>query len=103
TVKVNEQIRPGPHSIQVKFVSKNDEVIGEEEFTLDVIPVSLPKQELIHTEWFHVDCIAVEYGVEVFSDAHWRLLEKYVKTATDHGINMIYTPLFTPPLDTAIG
>jgi len=30
-------------------------------------------------------------------------IERYVCTAAKHGINMILTPLFTPPLDTAVG
>lgn len=63
----------------------------------------LPKQTLIHTQWFHCDCLATWYGVEVFSEDHWKIIERYVKTAADHGVNMILTPIFTPPLDTAVG
>lgn len=103
SVDLHEATQAGMHDITVKFVQGNGEVLGEEKFTLDVIPVTLPKQAFIHTEWFHADCIAVAYDVEVFSQAHWDLLEKYIKTATRHGINMIYTPLFTPPLDTVVG
>jgi hypothetical protein len=63
----------------------------------------LPKQELIHTEWFHSDCISSYYGYEELSNEHWGAIEKFIKTATEHGINMILTPLFTPPLDTEVG
>ena len=39
----------------------------------------------------------------MFSEAHWEIIEQFVKTAADHGINMILTPIFTPPLDTEVG
>lgn len=103
TVDLHEQVQPGTHEIAIKFLDENGHMHGEEMFQLEVIPVSLPEQELIHTEWFHADCLAIEYDVEVFSDKHWELIEKYVKTAAEHGVNMIYTPLFTPPLDTEVG
>lgn len=41
--------------------------------------------------------------LETFSEEHWAIIEKYVQTAVKHGINMILTPLFTPPLDTEVG
>lgn len=42
---------------------------------LDVLPLELPRQEPIYTQWFYSDC----------------------------GINMILTPVHTPPLDTEVG
>lgn len=70
---------------------------------LHIIPSQLPKQKLIHTEMFHADCLADYYNVKVFSDDHWNIIDNFMKTAVMHGINMIFTPLFTPPMDTAIG
>lgn len=70
---------------------------------MEVLPSALPKQTLIRTEWFHADCIATYYGVEVFSEKHWTLIGQYIETAVRNGINMILTPLFTPPLDTKVG
>lgn len=63
----------------------------------------LPEQELIHTQWFHSDCIADWYHVPVFSESYWELVEKYMQAAASYGVNMLLTPLFTPPLDTAVG
>ena len=103
TVDVNEEITAGHYPIKLKFEMESGEVLAEDAFELEVIPVKLPEQELIHTQWFHTDTIADQYKVEVFSEAHWDLIDKFIKTATDHGINMILTPLFTPPLDTEIG
>ncbi|RHP36208.1 DUF4091 domain-containing protein [Lachnotalea sp. AF33-28] len=67
------------------------------------LPAVLPEQTLIHTQWFHTDCIADWYRVPVFSEAYWELTEKYMMNAASCGVNMLLTPLFTPPLDTAPG
>ena len=103
TIEVGEDVIPDKHDIHIAFKTGSDTSIAEETFTLDVLPVSLPEQTLIHTQWFHTDCIADQYDVPVFSEAHWKLIQQYMKTAVDHGINMILTPLFTLPLDTEIG
>ncbi len=63
----------------------------------------LPEQELIHTNWFHSDCLSVYYGVEVFSEEYWRITGNFMKSAAENGVNCLLTPLFTPPLDTEVG
>lgn len=73
-------------------------------FTLNVLDAELPKQTLIHTEWFHTDCLADYYHVPVFNEAHWDVIEEQIALAGEElGINMLLTPVFTPPLDTAVG
>ncbi|MBO0600616.1 DUF4091 domain-containing protein [Sporosarcina sp. E16_3] len=103
TVKLNAAVKTGLHQIKVVFEVEEGEKIGEETFELEVIDALLPEQELICTHWFHSDCLATRYDVDVFSDEHWKLIDQYVKTAADHGMNMLLTPLFTPPLDTEVG
>ena len=63
----------------------------------------LPKQKIIHTEWFYADCLADYYHVPVFSEEHWKIMENYIREYVKRGGNMILTPLFTPALDTAVG
>lgn len=73
-------------------------------FTLCVGKKPLPAQTLIHTEWFHTDCLAQYYGVQPFSEEYWRITENFIRAAgREHGINMLLTPVFTPPLDTPVG
>ena len=72
-------------------------------FTLTVIPAALPAQKTKHTEWFHADCLADYYRVPVWSEEHWRIVENFIRTAVKNSVNMILTPVFTPPLDTAVG
>ncbi len=72
-------------------------------FTLKVLKASLPEQKMVYTQWFHGDCIASYYNETPLSESHWEHMEAFIKTAAEHGINMILTPIFTPPLDTEIG
>lgn len=103
SVCLDGTVQPGIYPVNILFRSQQGEVLGEASFQLEVLNARLPKQSLIHTEWFHADCLATEYGIEVFSEAHWERIGQYVKTAVEHGMNMILTPVFTPPLDTAVG
>lgn len=75
----------------------------ERTLTLEIIDRLLPAQELLVTNWFHNDCLCTYYRVKPFSDRYWEIFAAYVKNAVTHGVNMILTPLFTPPLDTQIG
>ncbi len=81
---------------------KSDET-AHAEVEVEVIDAELPKQELIYTNWYHSDCICNYYGIEPFSDEYWRINKNFIKTAAEHGMNCILTPLFTPPLDTKVG
>jgi hypothetical protein len=108
TVRVPENAEPGKH--QFKFNFKNVPAAPElepdeftESFELEILPVTLPEQKLLHTEWFHTDCIFSYYNVPCWSEEHWKLTEQFIVNATDHGVTMILTPLWTPPLDTAVG
>ncbi|PNT94194.1 hypothetical protein CDQ83_12155 [Clostridium thermosuccinogenes] len=94
---------PGNYTVQVIFLDSSGEELGDAVFHLELIGAELPKQSLIHTEWFHTDCLATLYDVEIFSEEHWKRIEQFIRTAVKHGINMILTPIFTPPLDTEVG
>lgn len=68
------------------------------------VHTSLPPSRLRHTQWFHFDCLASHYNVPVFSEAHWQSIEAYLAFATKRcAMNMVLTPLWTPPLDTEVG
>ncbi len=87
----------------IKFKNESGEIVANCERKFEVIGCELPEQELMHTEWLHCDCIGDYYIVPMMSKAHWELIESYIRFASDSGINMILTPLFTPPLDTKVG
>lgn len=97
-----EQQTSGNQAIKLKVLDGSD-LLYEAEVDILVYPYELPKQTLIHTEWFHADCLADYYQVDVFSEKHWQAIEKFIQTAGENGTNMILTPIFTPPLDTEVG
>lgn len=91
----------GKHDITVILETSKEKI--EKTFSLDIINNDLPKQKLLFTNWFHNDCLCTYYKVKPFSDEYWVIFEKFLRNAVNHGVNMILTPVFTPPLDTAVG
>lgn len=102
TIEVTPEMG-GRHIPVTVLVNGARGLLWSETFTLHTVPATLPKQRLIYTEWLHADCLADYYGTEPFSEWHWEILEQFIHTAAEHGVNMILTPVFTPPLDTKAG
>lgn len=108
-VDIPKDTAPGYYAVKVKI--KPDTGWNAADCALDicermgiqVIPAAIPEQKLIYTRWFYADCIAVQHHVEIYSEEHWALIDKYIAAAADVGINMILVPVHTPPLDTAVG
>lgn len=101
-VELTETIKPGKYDIELRIVKEGDTVCSQK-VSVTVIGARLPKQKIMHTEWLHPDCLADYYGVEVFSEEHWKILENFIRLAVKRGCNMMLVPLFTLPLDTAVG
>ncbi len=87
----------GTHKISVS--------IGEDTVSVDceVIDAELDFGDFVYTNWFHSDCLMSHYGFEAFSDEYWRVVENFLKTAREYGMNCVLTPIFTPALDTQKG
>lgn len=94
---------PGVHKVTLRILDSEQMIIKELVISALILDVKLPAQKLIHTQWFHGDCLADYYKVPVFSEEHWRIIKNFMQSAVRHGINTILTPVFTPPLDTAKG
>lgn len=70
---------------------------------LHIADLDLPPQKTLHTEWFYTDCLADYYGVEVFSDRHFSIIDSFMQAAVQMGVNVLLTPVFTPPVNTLPG
>lgn len=92
----------GKGSLSISLTDADGEV-SSASVEVEVINADLPEQELVHTNWYHADCLCNYYNIEPFSDEFWRINRSFISTAVRHGVNCILTPLFTPPLDTAVG
>lgn len=97
-----KDVTPGKYRLSVSI---SDGSIGESvsSVVIDIIDAVLPEEDIYVTQWFHADCLANYYGVDVWSERHWEIVENFARTARKNGINTILTPVFTPPLDTAVG
>jgi len=102
TIDPRGALAAGKYPMTVRLL-KDGETVAEKSFELEIYPVSLPEQDTIVTNWFHADCLADYYEVEPLSDRHFEICENFIRTAVENGINMLLTPVFTPPLDTAVG
>lgn len=93
----------GDQEISVLLLSDSGEIIAENKIDIKIINAELPEGNFKVTQWFHPDCLANYYHCKVFSAQWWKIVENFVRTAVKNGINMILTPVFTSPLDTAVG
>lgn len=84
-------------------VFEADVQVAHRTIDVEVVPTALPDHGVEFTQWFHADCLATYYGVEPWSEAHWRVVAEQLRAAAQMGVTMVLTPLWTPPLDTAPG
>ena len=103
TAELPEDLEPGDYSVHITFRGRNDAYRTKTSVKICVKNACIPQNDLKFTQWFHCDSIADYFGVKMMSEKHWKLIDRFLATAAHTGINMILTPLFTPPLDTAIG
>ena len=103
-ITIPEDADPGNY--KMSFIMKEDsvgEILDTKTTKIKVIDAMLPEQRLIHTEWFHADCLADYYHLRPWSDEYWSMLENFIQEYGSRGMNAILTPVLTPPLDTAVG
>ena len=95
--------REGDHRLTASVLPDNGSKGTTAGTAFEVLPTQLPVSDMFVTQWLHADCIAERYGLEPLSDRHFEYLERAVRCAVKNGISALYTPLFTPPLDTEVG
>lgn len=93
----------GTYPITLKVLDTEEKLLAQVCFTLEIIDAKLPDIDICNTGWFHGDCIAKLHNVEILSQEYFAIVKKYLNVYVKYGHNMILTPIFTPPLDTAVG
>ena len=93
----------GKYKIVISL-SEDNKVIKELNFNFNVLGLPLPAQDIIHTHWFYADCLSSFYNTEPLGEEHWKIIEEFIKPMSSaYSVNMLLTPVFTPPLDTLVG
>ncbi len=100
-IETDDSIPAGNYKI--KFTISNSAESASQTMNLEVLPLELPASELKYGVAVHADCIATYYNMEVFSEEHWQMLEKFISYSGEYGSNMLVPPIFTPPVDTQVG
>lgn len=110
TVRIPANCRAGKYPVTLRLEELDpssrkveNATVQTATMTLEVLPAKPAKQTILRYEWFHTDCLATRYNVPTWSEEHWRVIENFVRNGAEHGMNVLMTPLWTPPLDTAIG
>lgn len=93
----------GKHSLIFEVYYESGEKVLELEYKVEVINAVAKQNDLKLTNWMHYDCICEWHKVKPFSNKFYSILKEYLKAYVDCGYNTLLTPLFTPPLDTAVG
>lgn len=93
----------GDHTLTVTLTDNDQNELAQLTHTLHIVDAVLPEQKLMVTQWFHHDGLLDYYKIKVFSKDYWKALENFIRLYVELGNNILYTPLFTPPLDTAVG
>ncbi len=82
---------PGDHDIDLYL---NGEFRSR--FHLRVLPYKIPASSFANCQYIDPCSIAKAYKTALFSDVHWKLLEKYFKIAANHGVTHVLTPIYPP-------
>ena len=103
TVRGKGAIPAGRHRLDFTVTGETGEELGSVSYEVTVLEGALPPQKLLYTNWVHYDSICNYYRVKPFSARFYALTRSFLQKAAEHGMNVVYVPLFTPPLDTAVG
>ncbi|MFI5731993.1 DUF4091 domain-containing protein [Kribbella sp. NPDC051587] len=98
-----EPARAGSHDLTVVLSSLDGSELHRQPVTVELTGVELPPLDIVSSHWMHLDSLADHYGVDVFSEEHWTLVDRFMASAAEMGATSLLTPTWTPPLDTAVG
>lgn len=101
-VTVSGALPCGRHTVRI-VLKVNGKKAGEAEYVLNVLAKKLPESDLRYAHWMHYDCISQKHHALPNGKKYEKIVARYLKNAAEHGANVCFVPLFTPPLNTAVG
>ena len=99
TVSVPENATPGHYAIPVEITGDTlrPKQLAASLFVSNVVLAPRKNFHMLH--WFYADAICDWYKVKPFEKAFWPIVEAYMRNYAEHDNDIIYLPVFTPPLD----
>ena len=101
-VEIPEDIQAGEYPLEIRLTHGED-LIGKLEVFCEVIDRCFQNFQFRVQNGFIQTVLQTTINWKIFSDEYWEVVENFVKTAVKRNCNMLLTPVFTPPLDTAVG
>ncbi|MBA2278072.1 MAG: DUF4091 domain-containing protein [Chloroflexia bacterium] len=90
---------PGPTTLRVRIMAAGEPYASLTVTLLVHAAVLPPRRDFAVTHWFYADAVADWYKVDLWTNPFWRIAGPYLRNLSAHGQNVVYTPIFTPPLD----
>ncbi|MCD4823173.1 MAG: DUF4091 domain-containing protein [Phycisphaerae bacterium] len=99
TVRPSRNALPGRHTIKVTVIPETGR---RKTHTVRVRLhdiVLRKRKNFTITNWFYSDSLMDWYKTDGFDKRFWEILPRYMRNLADHGLDTVYVPVFTPPLD----
>lgn len=103
SLKIPKDIEPKNYEFEITFTDTESGETTSSKLEIEILDKEIEENKLIYTNWLYADTISEYFKVDTFSKEHWNLINEFIKTAVKTGVNMLLTPIFTYPLDTAVG
>ena len=100
----DDAVLSGVYEIRFSAADIRNEVDrAETVYRVRIVGGQLAQNDLLVTKWIHFDSIAETAHARPFTPKFYRVFREVVRLAVRSGQTMAYIPMFTPPLDTAVG
>jgi len=84
----------GKQTLTVDIIkNKDSSKVATHTYTVDILPVVLPEEKVLYTQFLYQSVLSSYYGIEPYSERHWQLMEKYFAVARREGMNTLFTQL----------
>lgn len=99
SINIPKECTAGDYDIKITFENRAFNIKKSKTMKIHVVDAVLPNQEILYTQWIHPNAMADYYGIKMFSEKYWDMLEKFIKCAKNNGVNMIFIPLSSEYVD----
>ena len=102
-VTTTDPARAGVLDLTIVVSAPDGSELHRTPVSVELTGIELPPLDIVSGHWMHLDSLADHYGIEVFSEEHWTIVERFMASAAEMGATSLLAPVWTPPLDTAVG
>lgn len=84
----------GKQTLTVDIIkNKDSSKVASHTYTVDILPVALPEEKVLYTQFFYHGCISGYYQIPDYGAKHWEIMENYLSLARKEGMNTLFTPI----------